>query len=52
MDSFDKRAREWDQDKMHHDRSAAIANELVKKLPMNASMSALEYGAGTGILSF
>ena len=52
MSSFDERAREWDKDKMHMERSVAIAAELEKMIPINHSMKALEYGAGTGILSF
>jgi len=52
MSEFDARAREWDKDKMHMDRSVAIAEELEKMIPLNPSMKALEYGAGTGILSF
>ena len=52
MSEFDARAREWDKDKMHIDRSIAIAAELEKRIPLNPSMKALEYGAGTGILSF
>ena len=52
MSEFDARAREWDKDKMHIDRSVAIAAELEKMIPLNSSMKALEYGAGTGILSF
>ncbi|NEW85140.1 MAG: class I SAM-dependent methyltransferase [Mariniphaga sp.] len=52
MSSFDARAREWDKDKMHMERSVAIASELEKMIPLRPSMKALEYGAGTGILSF
>jgi tRNA (cmo5U34)-methyltransferase len=52
MNSFDSRAREWDKDKMHMERSVAIAAELEKMIPLNHSMKVLEYGAGTGILSF
>jgi ubiquinone/menaquinone biosynthesis C-methylase UbiE len=52
MSDFDARAREWDKDKMHMDRSVAIAAELQKMIPHKPSMKALEYGAGTGILSF
>jgi tRNA (cmo5U34)-methyltransferase len=52
MSEFDARAREWDKDKMHMDRSVAIAAELEKMIPLNPSMKALEYGAGTGLLSF
>ncbi len=52
MSEFDSRAREWDKDKLHTERSGAIAVELQKMIPLNHSMKALEYGAGTGILSF
>ena len=52
MSSFDARAREWDKDKMHMERSVAIAGELETMIPLDHSMKALEYGAGTGILSF
>jgi len=52
MSEFDARAREWDKDKMHLDRSIAIAAGLEKMIPINPSMKALEYGAGTGLLSF
>ncbi len=52
MSEFDSRARQWDKDKMHMDRSLAIAVELEKMIPLQHSMKALEYGAGTGILSF
>ena len=52
MSEFDARAREWDKDKMHMDRSVAIAAELEKMIPIHSGMKALEYGAGTGLLSF
>ena len=52
MSEFDSRAREWDKDKMHMSRSIAIAAELEKMIPIEPFMKALEYGAGTGILSF
>jgi len=52
MSEFDARAREWDKDKMHTNRAVAIAAELEKMIPINPFMKALEYGAGTGLLSF
>lgn len=52
MSEFDARAREWDKNQMHVDRSIAIAAGIEKMVPINSSMKALEYGAGTGILSF
>jgi len=52
MSEFDARAREWDKDKMHMDRSVAIGARLEEMVPLEYSMKVLEYGAGTGILSF
>jgi Methylase involved in ubiquinone/menaquinone biosynthesis len=34
------------------DRSKAIANKIIKLIPLKKEMTALEYGAGTGITSF
>ncbi|OGV54440.1 MAG: hypothetical protein A2X45_09580 [Lentisphaerae bacterium GWF2_50_93] len=52
MSEFDSRARDWDNEQRHLDRSQAIASELLKAIPVKADMRALEYGAGTGLLSF
>jgi tRNA (cmo5U34)-methyltransferase len=52
MNEFDIKAAEWDKNPMHWDRSEAIANEIKKLIPLNKQMSALEFGAGTGIASF
>jgi 2-polyprenyl-3-methyl-5-hydroxy-6-metoxy-1,4-benzoquinol methylase len=52
MSEFDSRAKDWDKDKMHMERSAAIAERLRKMIPLSSAMKALEMGAGTGILSF
>jgi tRNA (cmo5U34)-methyltransferase len=52
MSEFDAFARAWDNDIMHMDRSIAIAAELENRLPANRLLRALEYGSGTGILSF
>jgi ubiquinone/menaquinone biosynthesis C-methylase UbiE len=43
---------DWDKDKIHMERSVAIASDIKQMIPLNPSMKALEYGAGTGILSF
>jgi tRNA (cmo5U34)-methyltransferase len=49
---FDSKAADWDKNPMHWDRSVAIT-ELIKELiPLNDGMTALEFGAGTGIASF
>lgn len=52
MNEFDTKAAEWDNNPMHRDRSEAIANEIKILIPLNREMTALEYGAGTGITSF
>jgi tRNA (cmo5U34)-methyltransferase len=52
MNEFDTKAAGWDQNPMHRDRSEAIAKEIIKLIPLKKNMTALEYGAGTGITSF
>jgi tRNA (cmo5U34)-methyltransferase len=52
MNEFDSKASEWDKNPMHWDRSEAIANEIKKLVPLKKEMTALEFGAGTGITSF
>ncbi len=52
MSSFDNVAREWDKDKMHTERSIAIAATLESMVSLTHPMKAMEFGAGTGILSF
>jgi tRNA (cmo5U34)-methyltransferase len=52
MNDFDSKASEWDKNPMHWERSEAIANEIIKLIPLKKGMTALEYGAGTGITSF
>jgi tRNA (cmo5U34)-methyltransferase len=49
---FDLKASDWDENPMHHARSEAIAKELLRLIPLKKEMRAMEYGAGTGILSF
>ena len=44
MSSFDARAREWDKDKMHMERSVAIAAELEKMIALDHSMKPLNMG--------
>jgi ubiquinone/menaquinone biosynthesis C-methylase UbiE len=52
MSDFDSRAKDWDKEMRHVERSRAIASELLKTVPLNSTMKALEFGAGTGLLSF
>jgi ubiquinone/menaquinone biosynthesis C-methylase UbiE len=52
MSEFDNKAAEWDKNPMHWSRSEAIVNEIIEIIPLSKSMTALEFGAGTGIASF
>ena len=52
MSNFDHVARTWDENPVHLERSKAIALKMEETLPLKRDMAALEYGAGTGILSF
>jgi tRNA (cmo5U34)-methyltransferase len=52
MNRFDKSARTWDNNPIHQQRSEAIASRLRHLIHPNRKMTALEFGAGTGILSF
>jgi tRNA (cmo5U34)-methyltransferase len=52
MNEFDIKAAGWDQNPMIWDRANAIANEIKSQLPLNNRMTALEFGAGTGVTSF
>jgi len=52
MNEFDIKAAEWDKSDMHSDRARTVAGEILKEIPITAEMRALEFGAGTGLLSF
>lgn len=52
MNQFDQKAGEWDKNKMHLERSEAIAREILRIIPLKKQWTALEFGAGTGITSF
>jgi tRNA (cmo5U34)-methyltransferase len=49
---FDLKASGWDENPVHHARSEAIAREMLRLLPVKKGMNALDFGSGTGILSF
>jgi tRNA (cmo5U34)-methyltransferase len=51
MSNFDNVARTWDENPVHMERSMAIATKMEENLPLTKETIALEYGAGTGILS-
>jgi ubiquinone/menaquinone biosynthesis C-methylase UbiE len=49
---FDARAATWDDDPTKVARARAIADAILREVPLHDSMAALEYGAGTGLLGF
>jgi ubiquinone/menaquinone biosynthesis C-methylase UbiE len=51
MSHFDDVARGWDNNPAHLDRSKAVARAMQSVLPSETGLKALEYGAGTAILS-
>ncbi|HEX2998206.1 MAG TPA: class I SAM-dependent methyltransferase [Anaerolineales bacterium] len=50
--NFDERAKDWDSDPKKVERARAVADAIRKMVPLSTRMSALEYGCGTGLLSF
>jgi ubiquinone/menaquinone biosynthesis C-methylase UbiE len=52
MIDFDARARGWDADPVKVERARTIAVAIANRLPLTTTMTALEYGCGTGVVSF
>jgi ubiquinone/menaquinone biosynthesis C-methylase UbiE len=52
MTNFDERAKDWDSDPMKVHRAKTVAEAIRVAVPLTPKMSALEYGCGTGLLSF
>ena len=52
MTNFDERAKDWDSDPVKVDRARRVANAIRAAVDIRPGMSALEYGCGTGLLSF
>jgi len=52
MTNFDERAKDWDSDPKKVERARAVAEAIRNAIPLTHEMSALEYGCGTGLLSF
>jgi tRNA (cmo5U34)-methyltransferase len=52
MNEFDLKAATWDQNPIIWERAGAIANEIKRIIPLKKEMTALEFGAGTGVTSF
>jgi ubiquinone/menaquinone biosynthesis C-methylase UbiE len=52
MTNFDERAKDWDSDPKKVERARVVADAIRRTVPLSKEMSALEYGCGTGLLSF
>lgn len=49
---FDSKARQWDENPVFQERARKIAEAIRHTVPLRRDMSALDYGCGTGLLSF
>jgi ubiquinone/menaquinone biosynthesis C-methylase UbiE len=52
MTNFDERAKDWDSDPKKVERARVVADAIRRAIPLSNEMKALEYGCGTGLLSF
>jgi len=52
MNEFDQKAAQWDAKPIRMERAHAVANSIKTAVPLSPHMTALEYGCGTGLVSF
>ena len=52
MNEFDQKAAQWDAKPVRVERAHAVADSIKAALPLSPRLNALEYGCGTGLLSF
>jgi len=52
MSEFDIKANDWDKNNVNLERAREIANQLLLTIPFRPGMKAMEFGAGTALLSF
>ncbi|MBN1303877.1 MAG: class I SAM-dependent methyltransferase [Anaerolineales bacterium] len=52
MNEFDRKAREWDLEPARLERARAVAAGIRSSVPLSPRMTAMEYGCGTGLVSF
>ena len=50
--NFDLRAKTWDENPLKSALAQAVAREIRAQVTLTPQMTALEYGCGTGLLSF
>jgi ubiquinone/menaquinone biosynthesis C-methylase UbiE len=51
-DHFDSKARQWDENPLFQERARQIVAAIRAEVPLNRAMAALDYGSGSGLLSF
>ena len=49
---FDAKARQWDDSPVFRERGQKLAQAIRETVPLHRHMSVLDYGCGTGLLSF
>lgn len=49
---FDALSHQWDENPLFQERGLKIADAVRKAVPLHRDMNALDYGCGTGLLSF
>lgn len=52
MMTFNDKARDWDKNPQNIDRAVIIANEIRKFIKPGLGLRALDFGCGTGLLSY
>lgn len=52
MNEFDQKAAQWDAKPVRVERALAVAENIKTAVPLSPKMTALEYGCGTGLVSF
>lgn len=52
MNEFDLKAKDWDKNRLNLERAQSIAGYLTDRIKFRPGMKAMEFGAGTALLSF
>ncbi|RUT79038.1 class I SAM-dependent DNA methyltransferase [Ancylomarina longa] len=52
MKHFDEQAKDWDANPLKNERASVVAKEIDEFIHPNKTLNALEFGCGTGLLSF
>jgi ubiquinone/menaquinone biosynthesis C-methylase UbiE len=52
MTNFDEQAKDWDSDPKKVERARVVADAIRNTVSLSKDMKVLEYGCGTGLLSF